>query len=135
MLAPVKHHHDLLHAIHGVSGDLLAEFLREYDVGVYVAPEPGGGFGWQVGVHLAAGHLLLAEALTPSHGLERGIDYLEADSAGGLAFMLERMARFPEMYHSVRVRGHLKAEQFRASRVFARLIHDLLADVTSFGTG
>ena len=135
MLAPVKHHHDLLHAIHGVSGDLLAEFLREYDVGVYIPREQGGGFGWQVGMHLAAGHLLFAEALTPSHGLERGIDYLEADSAGGLAFMLDRMARFPEMYHSVRVRGRLKAEQFRASRLFARLIHDLLADVTAFGPG
>jgi hypothetical protein len=134
MLAPVKHHHDLLHVIHGVSGELLSEFLREYDVGVYVGREQGGAYGWQVGMHLAAGHLLLAESLVPTHGLERGIDYLEIDSPGGIVFLLERIARFPEMYHSVRVRGRLKAEQFRASRLFARLVHDLLADVAAFGS-
>jgi hypothetical protein len=31
------------------------------------------------------------------------------------------------------VRGRLKAEQFRASRLFARLIHDLHLDVAAFG--
>jgi hypothetical protein len=133
MLTPAKHHHDLLQAIHGVSGEPLGELLGEYDVGVYFAREPGGGFGHQVGLHLAAGQLLLSEELTPMHGLERNIDYLQVDSPDGLVWLLDRLGRFPEMHQRVRVRGRLKAEQYRASRLFARLTHDLLADVAAFG--
>jgi hypothetical protein len=133
MLISAKHHHDLLQVIHGVSGEMLGELLDECQVGVYVAPEPGGGFGQQVGLHLAAGQLLMSEELTPKHGLERDIDYLQFDSPDGLVWVLDRLGRFPEMYHRIRVRGRLKAEQYRASRVFARLAHDLLADVAAFG--
>jgi hypothetical protein len=133
MLMPAKHHHDLLQVIHGVSGEPLGELLSEYDAGVFVAPEPGGGFGHQVGVHLAAGHLLLSEHLTPAHGLERNIDYLQVESPDGLVWVLDRLGRFPEMHHRVRVRGRLKAEQYRASRLFSRLAHDLLLDVAAFG--
>ncbi|HWX45793.1 MAG TPA: hypothetical protein VNY52_10790, partial [Solirubrobacteraceae bacterium] len=79
MLMPAKHHHDLLQVIHGVSGARLGELLGEYDVGVYIPREPGGGFGWQVGAHLAAGQLLLTETLRPGHGLECDIDYLKID--------------------------------------------------------
>lgn len=134
MLMLAKHHHDLLQVVHGVSGDALVELLREYDVGVHVSREPGGAFGPQVGMHLAAGHLLLTEAPIPAHGLERDIDYLHVDSPEGLAWTLQRLGRFPEMYQRIRVRGRLKAEQYRASRVFARLTHDLLADVRAFGS-
>jgi hypothetical protein len=133
MLIPVKHRHDLLQVVHGVSGEALRELLCEYDVGVYVPPEPGGGFGSQVGMHLAAGHLLLAEALTPAHGLERNIDFLQVDSADGFVWVLDRLHRFPEMHQRIRVRGRLKAEQYRASRLFKRLTHDLLTDVSAFG--
>lgn len=133
MLTPAKHHHDLLHVIHGVSGASLLELLSEYDVGVYAAPEPEGGFGHQVGMHLAAGHLLLAEALVPAHGLERDIDYLQVDSAEGLVWALDRLGRFPEMHQRIRVRGRLKAEQYRASRLFGRIVHDVMADVSAFG--
>ena len=134
MLLEAKHHHDLLQVVHGLSGESLIELLREYDVGVYVSPWPGGAYGAQIPMHLAAGQLLLAEAPTPTHGLERNIDYLHFDSADGLAWTLDRLQRFPEMYHRIRVRGRLKAEQYRASRVFARIAHDLLADVRAFGS-
>jgi hypothetical protein len=134
MLLPAKHHHDLLQVIHGVTGQALAELLGEYDVGVYVAPEPGGGFGQQVGMHLAAGHLLLSENLTPAHGLERNIDYLQLESPDGLVWVLDRLGRFPEMHQRVRVRGRMKAEQYRASSLFARIAHDVLADVAAFGS-
>lgn len=133
MLIDAKHHHDLLQLIHGVSGEALRELLVEYDVGVYVARAPGGGFGQQVGVHLAAGHLLIAEPLVPTHGLERDIDYLQFDSPDGLRWMLDRLRRFPEMHQRTRIRGRLKAEQFRASRLFARVLSDLLADFSAFG--
>jgi hypothetical protein len=133
LLLPAKHHHDLLQVVHGLSGDALIELLREYDVGVYVAAEPGGAYGPQIGMHLAAGQLLLAESPRPAHGLERNIDYLHFDSPNALVWTLERLGRFPEMHHRIRVRGRLKAEQYRASRVFARIAHDLLADVRAFG--
>jgi hypothetical protein len=134
MLLPAKHHHDVLQVISGVGGARLAELMGEYDVGVYVAREYGGGFGAQVGVHLAAGQLLFAHDLEPAHGLERDIDYLHFDSPGELVWALDRLARFPEMYQRQRVRGHMKAEGYRASRVFDRVIHDLLLDVDAFGT-
>jgi hypothetical protein len=135
MLMLAKHHHDLLQVAHGVSGEPLVELLREYDVGVHVSREGGGAFGHQVGMHLAAGHLLLAEAPTPAHGLERDIDYLHVDSPEGLAWTLDRLGRFPEMYQRIRIRGRLKAEQYRASRLFRRIAHDLIADVNAFGSG
>jgi hypothetical protein len=135
ILMPVKHHHDLLQVIHGLSGQPLAEVLGEYDVGVYVSSEPGGGFGQQVGIHLAAGHLLLAEPLHPAHGLERDIDYLQFDSPESLGWIFQRLNRFPEMHQRIRVRGRMKAEQYRASRMFARVLHDLVADVRAFGPG
>ena len=71
----------------------------------------------RVCLHLAAGHLVLSEPLSPQHGLEPGIDYLEVSHAGAIAFLLGRLKRFPRTWHRVRVRGRLKAEQFRASRV------------------
>jgi hypothetical protein len=134
ILMPVKHHHDLLQVLHGVTGGELAELLAEYDVGIYVPRWPEPGFGQQVALHLAAGQLLLGGPVAPAHGLERDIDYLEMDSSDGLVWTLDRLVRFPEMYQRVRVRGRLKAEQFRASRLFARLAHDLVADVAAFGS-
>ncbi len=134
MLMLAKHHHDLMQVIHGVSGASLIELLGEHDVGVYIAPEAGGGFGQQVGMHLAAGQLLLAETLVPAHGLERNIDYLHIDSAEELMWVLDRLGRFPEMHQRIRLRGRLKAEQYRASRVFGRVVHDLLADIAAFGS-
>lgn len=133
MLMPSKHDHDLLQVVHGVSGHDLRELLSEYDVGVYVNPQDAPGFGWQVAAHLAAGQLLLAEPLVPSHGLERNIDYLSIDSPEGLASTLQRLRQFPEMPQRIRVRGRMKAEHFRASRLFARILHDLVADVAAFG--
>jgi hypothetical protein len=133
VLMRAKHERDLLQVIHGVSGAALVELMEEYDVGVYVPRAPGPGFGWQVGAHLAAGQLLLSGTLGPLHGLERGIDYLEIDSPERLVWVLERLGRFPEMYQRLRVRGRMKAEQYRASRLFGRVVHDLLADVAAFG--
>jgi hypothetical protein len=134
MLMPAKHQHDLLQVIHGLSGAPLSEMLAGYDVGVYVPPESGAGFGLQVGLHLAAGQLLLTGTLDPGHGLEREIDYLQFDSPEQLVRVLDRMGRFPEMHRRVRLRGRMKAESFRASRLFARLLDDLLADVAVFGS-
>jgi hypothetical protein len=133
MLMPAKHHHDLLQVIHGVGGRMLSELLGEYDVGIYVGRDDGGDFGWQVALHLAAGHLLFSEPLGPAHGLETNIDYMKFDSPADLVVMLDRLASFPEMHERTRIRGRLKAEHFRASQIFARLIHDARLDVAAFG--
>lgn len=133
MLLPAKHEKDLLQAVHGVEGADLEAVLDSHDVGVHVAARAGGRFGPQVGLHLAAGQLLLSEALEPAHGLEHDIDYLQFDSPDALVWVLDRLSRFPEMHRRIRVRGRMKAEQYRASTLFARLGRDLLADVSAFG--
>ena len=133
LLLGAMHHHDLLQVVHGVGGEALTELLSDCDVGVYVPPERKSAVGAQVSLHLAAGQLLLAHELDPEHGLERGLDYLDFGSAAELVWMLDRLDRFPEMYQRIRVRGRMKAEAFRASRLFARLAHDLLLDVAAFG--
>ena len=48
--------------------------------------------------------------------------------------MLGTLRRDATVWHAVRVRGRRKAEQFRASRVYPRLVADLLADVRAFGS-
>ena len=133
MLLPAKHHHDLLEVIQGAHEDHVRALFAGHDIGVYIPPEPTGGFGAEIGQHLAAGRLLLCGELSPTHGLERGIDYLQVDTPDGLVWVLDRLARFPGMYRRIRIRGRMKAEQYRASRVFSRLIHDLRADVGAFG--
>jgi hypothetical protein len=131
MLTPSKHSFDVLHLAFGVHADRLEQTLREHDVGINLHNEPYPSFENRVALHLAAGHLVLSEPLDPDHGLEPGIDYLVVSTPGQLHESLERMHRFTGIYDRVRVRGRLKAEQFRASRVYPRLVADLLADLAA----
>jgi hypothetical protein len=134
VLMDVKHHHDVLHLAFGVGATELEQALGEHDVGINVHNQDYPSFENRVCLHLAAGHLVLSEWLSPAHGLELGIDYLEITGPGSLYHAAEMLARFPGLWHSVRVRGRRKAEQFRASRVWPRLLHDALADVAAFGS-
>lgn len=134
LLAPAKLEHDLLHVAFGVSGTELVELLHRHDVAINLHNENYPSFENRVSMHLAAGHLVLSEVLDPQHGLEPGIDYLQIRSASDLRRTLGVVTRFPRVHHRVRVRGRLKAEQFRASRVYPRLIADLLGDVDAFGS-
>jgi hypothetical protein len=134
LLAPVKLEHDLLHVAFGVSGRELVELLHRHDVGINLHNENYPSFENRVSMHLAAGHLVLSEALDPLHGLEPGIDFLQVDDACDLRTALAVVVRFPRAHHRVRVRGRRKAEQFRASRVYPRLVADLLADLDAFGS-
>ena len=108
--------------------------MHRHDVAINLHNEDYPSFENRVSMHLAAGHLVLSEALDPLHGLEPGIDYLQVDSPHELRRALTVVTRFPRVHHRVRVRGRLKAEQFRASRVYPRLIADLLADLDAFGS-
>jgi hypothetical protein len=135
MLAAAKADHpDLMHEAFGVGAADLEALLDRHDVGINVHNDTYWSFENRVCLHLAAGHLVLSEPLSPQHGLERGIDYLEISHGGALSFLLGQLERFPRTWHRVRVRGRLKAEQFRASRVWPRLVHDLEADLLAFGS-
>jgi hypothetical protein len=133
-LLPSKHEFDLLHLAFGVGADRLVEVMREHDVGINLHNEEYPSFENRICLHLAAGHLVLSEPLSPTHGLEPGLDYVEIHSPGQLQHMIAMLRRFPNMHHRVRVRGRRKAEDFRASRVYPRLVADLLRDLAAFGT-
>jgi hypothetical protein len=133
LLTDAKHLHDVRHIAHGVTPETLPELLGGADVAIAIRPHEGAGFEHDIAVHLAAGHLVLCDRLDPTHGLEPGIDVLEARDGPALAHLVGAVVAAPGVHHRVRVRGHQKAERFRASRVWPELIADLLADLEAFG--
>src|SRR3954452_7513059 len=86
-------------------------------------------------VYVACKQLLLSEGFSPTHGLEPGIDYLEVSSPKVLEWTIEGLQHQAGVLTATQVRGRRKAEQFRASRVYPRLIADLVADVRALGRG
>lgn len=134
LLTPAKHHHDVLHVAFGAGGEHLAELMAGHDVGINLHNNPYPTFENRVCLHLAAGHLVLSEPLSPLHGLEPGIDFLEVQTAGQIEQALASLRRFPGLWHRLRVRGRRKAESYRASRMYPRLVSDLLADLRVFGS-
>jgi hypothetical protein len=134
-LGPIKEDHDVLHMAFGVDAAELERLLDEHEVGINIHNEPYPSFENRVPIHLAAGQLVLTEPLSPLHGLEPGLDFLEVAWPERLAATMETLARFPGAFERVRVRGRMKSEQFRASRVYPRLISDLLADLEGAEAG
>jgi hypothetical protein len=134
ILVAAKHRYDLLHIAHGVDLEMLAELFAGHDVGINLHNEPYPSFENRVCLHLAAGHLVLSERLSPSHGLEPGIDFVEISTPEEVLHVLHVLETYPGAYDRVRIRGRIKAELFRASAVYPRLIHDLYLDLAAFGT-
>lgn len=133
-LAKTKSEFDVLHIAFGVAAEELEAVMRDHDVAINVHNEPYPSFENRVCLHLAAGHLVISETLSPTHGLEPGIDYLEVTRNDDLLRIARALSRFPDAYHRVRVRGRRKAEDYRASRVWPRLVGDMLRDLAAFGT-
>ena len=125
---------DIFHVAHGVDAERLEALMREHHVGINLHRDKSLAFENRVCLHLAAGHLLVSERLVPTHGLEPGIDYIEIDHPRDLLDVLYHLERFPATHDRMRVRGRMKAEQYRASAVWPRLVHDLYADLVAFGT-
>jgi hypothetical protein len=125
---------DVLHAAFGIGLDDLDALLGAHDIGVNVHNEPYPSFENRVCLHLAAGQLVVSETLSPTHGLEPDIDYLEIADPHQLLGALRTAVHSPRAYERVRVRGRRKAEAFRASHVYPRLVADLLHDLRVFGT-
>jgi hypothetical protein len=127
MLIPAKHAHDVVHYAHGLVGEALREAMANAGVGIALHAEPGPGFPPQALLHLAAGHLLLAEPLEPAYGLEPGVDFLEVRSGAEIVSVLDELRQAPDRFDAVRDSGRRKAEEHRASRVWpsltARTLH------------
>ncbi|MDA0164736.1 glycosyltransferase [Solirubrobacter ginsenosidimutans] len=124
----------LVHAAFGIGTDELARMMAEHDIAVNLHNEPYPSFENRVSLHLAAGQLVVSETLSPTHGLEPDIDYLEFATPEQFLAVLRTAVAHPRAYERVRHRGRRKAEAFRASRVYPRLIADLYADLRAFGT-
>jgi hypothetical protein len=134
VLVPSKHAHDVVHYAHGLVGAAFAEVMATAEVGIALHAQAGGGFPSQALLHLAAGQLLISERLTPPAGLQPGIDFLPIDSREGLMALLHQLQLRPDAYERVRIRGRIAAEDHRASRVWPRIVRDLLHDLRVFGT-
>lgn len=134
ILTPAKHAFDILHIAHGLGPDNLVDVLAATDVGINLHNEAYPNFENRATLHLAAGHLLISEALQPMYGLDCGLDYLEIGSAHDLVRLLHELRRAPDIFRRVRIRGRAKAEMFRASKIYNDLLDDLRRDLRVFGT-
>jgi hypothetical protein len=133
-LINAKHEYDVLHYAHGLHGDELRDVFGRTDVALNLHGEPYPSFENRVLLHLAAGHLVISEPLDPTHGLEAGIDFLEIRRPDELMTLLYQLTRRPETFERVRHRGRAKADDYRAGRVWPRVVGDLLADLRAFGS-
>jgi hypothetical protein len=133
-LNPIKHDFDVIHLAHGVTGDKLAEFMAECDAGINLHNEPYPTFENRCGVYLAAGLLLISETLDPRCGLVPGVHYVECAAPWAMWEICAALTRTPHAFRSIRVRGRAAGERFRASKVYPRLVADLLADVRAHGS-
>ncbi|HTA32102.1 MAG TPA: hypothetical protein VK721_01635 [Solirubrobacteraceae bacterium] len=134
LLAPVKRAYPLVHIGHGLFGQPLMRFLRDADVQLNLHNNPYPTFENRVCIALAAGHLVISEPLSPSHGLQPGIDYLQVESPQALVELVAELSHEPDAYAQVQAAGRSQAERFRASRVYPELVRDALADVAALGS-
>lgn len=131
MLVFPKHGYDLSHIAFGLTGEPLREALEAASVGVVLNEDGVPRFQPEIALHLAAGHLVLAEPMAPTRGLEPGLDHLVGRGAHEIMRFLDQLAARPQAWEQVRRRGRFKAEAFRASRVWPRLLADLEVELRS----
>lgn len=128
-LGPLKRDFPLVHLAHGVTEDDYRSFVARTDVGLNIHNEPYPNYEYRVSEFLAAGLLVVTEPVSPYHGLRPGSEVLEVREPWEAWELVRAMQRAPQAFAPVRLAGRRAAERFRASRVFPRLIADLLDDV------
>ena len=133
-LIDVKHRFDCLHVAFGIQVEELETLLDRHHITFNIHNEPYPSFENRVLLHLAAGHLVISEPLSPTHGLEPGFDFVEVAHPEDLLAVATEARAFPDAFHRVRVRGRQKAELVRASRVWPALVRDLFAEIAAGGT-
>lgn len=124
-LTTLKHDYDLRHFAHGLFGERLLNELSELDIAVNLHNLEISTFENRVPLHLAQGHLVLSQHLTPAHGLEANRDFIEFSNPEELAHVVSEIFRFPNAHELIRIRGRQKAEYFRASVVYEKILRDL----------
>jgi hypothetical protein len=124
-LTTLKHDYDLRHFAHGLFGERLLNELTELDIAVNLHNLEISTFENRVPLHLAQGHLVLSQPLTPTHGLEANRDFIEFSNPEELAHVVSEIFRFPDAQELIRNRGRQKAEYFRASVVYEKILRDL----------
>jgi hypothetical protein len=127
-LVEQKHFYDLTHYAFGLAGAELRGVLERSNVGVVLHPTAIPTFTPTVALHLAAGHLVATEPLVPRRGLEPWLDHVVVEAPDQLRRVLHQLKLRPTTFEQVRLRGRLRAEEFRASRIWPRLVRDLLAE-------
>jgi hypothetical protein len=133
-LLEVKHRFDCLHAAFGIQDDELEGLLERHHITFNIHNEPYPSFENRVFIHLAAGHLVITEPLSPPHGLEPGVDLIVIDSPEELLAAATEAHDDFDRFHAMRESGRQKAEAVRASRVWPQLVSDMLADLAERGT-
>ena len=133
-LVDAKHEFDVLHVAWGLHGDALRELFVRTDIALNVHHSAYPSFENRVLLHLAAGHLVISEPLSPRHGLQPGVELLEVRTSEELRRTIRSVRAAPEGYDPIRRAGRRSAERFRASHVWPRLIGDLRRDVACFGS-
>ena len=81
-------------------------------------------FPYETAVAVVAGQTLISEALSPRWGLEAGLDYIEYSTPEELRRIVEHLARYPQSTHLMSWRGKVKSQNFRATRVYRRLLSE-----------
>jgi hypothetical protein len=131
LLAPVKQNHPIVHIGHGLYGERLVRFLERADVQLNLHNNPYPSFENRVCTALAAGHLVISEPLSPRHGLEPDVHYLEVETPQQLLAVVDELMADPDAFLDVQRTGRAQAESFRASRVYPQLLREALEDVRS----
>lgn len=124
-LTGLKHHYDLRHFAHGLFGDRLLDELGELEIAINVHNLDISTFENRVSLHLAQGHLVLSQPLAPTNGLEADRDFIEFRTPEELAHIVAEIRAHPRAHELTRHRGRRKAEYFRASTVYERIVKDL----------
>jgi hypothetical protein len=124
-LGVLKHDYDLRHFAHGLFGDRLLDQLNDLDIAVNLHNQEISNFENRVSLHLAQGHLLLSQPLLPMNGLEPDRDFIEFGNPEELANIVSEIYNYPRAHELTRQRGRLKAELFRASTVYEKILREL----------
>ena len=128
-----KHFYDLTHYAFGLAGDALREALERSNIGVALHAAPVPSFPPTVPLFLAAGLLVVTEPLVPRRGLEPWLDHVVVEAPDQLRRVMHQLKLRPTTFEQVRLRGRVRAEEFRASRIWPRVARDLMGDVDAFG--
>lgn len=133
-LMGAKHRFDVLHVAFGIQDDELTRLMQRHQVTFNVHNEPYPSFENRVYLHLAAGHLVITEPLSPSHGLVSGEDYVEVSTPEALTAAAAAAHDDLDAFRGIRESGRAKAENVRASVVWPALCDELLADIAASGS-